>query len=232
MLAKHTFKNNGNRLEYYLWDDIAEGRTIREVIEVEHIYKGQRQGRRSRKKLFKDANGVYIVWNKTKVYLNDFDYDPIDTLVARINKGVADKNRWSVFEEEMLATFLKETDKVGIIYDAPVIDTIVPIIGVAMYSDRTTPTLCVLSEKEYKKSNWDYKITLLPENEQVRKSVIANTLYTSDMWSMIMAGIIKVVNLDKYKAEREAFKERYRKATKRERNLMSMDSKYQIYFTV
>lgn len=232
MTAKYTFKNNGNCLKIFLWSDIMEGEIYRKYIEVEHIYAGQNKGRVSQKELFKDNYGIYILWNKKKVYLNDFDYEPIDRLVKRIEDGVAKQDRWAVFEDEILATFLKENDKVGIIYNAPVIDTYMPMMGLVMYGDKTTPTLCVLSEKEYKKSSWSYKVTLKPENIEACKRIISQNFYTSDLWSMIMSGIIKIVNIDKYKKEREVVREKYKNANKKEKALMEKDPKYAIYFTV
>ena len=195
---------NGTRLEIFMWEEFFKNDTWREYAEVTpldgKIYGGNR-GKECKKKLFKDDNGIYIIWEDQKVYLNNFDYDTVDVMVNRIAECVEKNDRWLVSDCEIFATFMKDTDNVGIIIDMPTYDMVFPSLSFGIVGNNEYSVLCVPTEKQYAKNRWAYKFTVECENEELRKYIPSRNFYSSDFCSLLKSGNIKIVNKDKFKEE-------------------------------
>lgn len=143
-------------------------------------------------------------WHGETVHINDFDYQPVDTLLERIQHGIDTKNYWEVSQEEALATIMKDTDNVGFVMDIDCFDTIIPGLGFAFKSNHggKIRALLIPFEDRYKKKDWHYKIELHAENEKVRELTGRECTYFSDIWDAVRRGQwITLVNRHKYRAE-------------------------------
>jgi len=202
MNTYYTLKN-GTRLEVFMWDDFFENDTWRGFAEVTQLFDGKiysgNRGRECKKKLFKDDKGIYIVWDNQKVYLNDFDYDTVEVMAKRITECVLKNDRWLVSDDEILATFMKDTDNVGIIMDMPAYDMVCASLGFGIVGDNEQTVLCVPTEKQYKKTNWHYKFTLECECEALRQVIASRHFYFSDFCSFLKCGHAKLVVKDDFK---------------------------------
>ncbi len=147
------------------------------------------------------TNRIYFVMNGEKKYVDEFDYDPVDTLIERINNS---KSTDDLKDCEILATFLKDTDNVGLILQLVACSWIledgqlIPLCPKHVYSD---PMLCVPTERNYKKRNWYEAITLEPENRELRNRFLEDNYLFKDFCLQLRDGIIKLVNKNKYKDE-------------------------------
>ena len=119
-------------------------------------------------------------------------------MVERLKDAVAKKNRWLVSEHSLLATFLKETEKIGVIMDVEPFDTVVPGLGFGIKSgNKRVPMLMVPVEHDYKKAEWHYKIEFTPAKEENRSIVGYESFYFWDFCSMLCSGHARLVNLEK-----------------------------------
>lgn len=201
MRAKYTLKD-GSRISLYMWDDFLEGDDWRGSAEVYKLDKdGRPNGKEVEVPLHKDERGLFINWNGETVYLNKFDCLPYPELVAKLNECVEKKDRWLVDDDDILATFMNETDRVGIVGDFRVFDTLIPCMGIGMTSDKTTETMMVPVEKQHKKKDWHYKIDLEVANKDMLGLVASESMYWSDFCSFLKSGIYRLVDKDEYMAE-------------------------------
>lgn len=188
MYAKYTLPD-GTRFRSFLWDDIQDNEVLRGYAEINRMRpNGSVNPIEIRKKLQKDDKGVYIVWRtgngKTqKVYLNEFDYMPYDTLVDEVQRAIDVQNRYLVEDDDILATFMRCSDEVIIQADMPKQDLMLPF-GLSSSGDEISVP-CHLSESQYPKKMWSYKITLEPNVAGVAYS---SSYYFSDFCSMLKKG--------------------------------------------
>lgn len=198
MTVNYTLDDN-TCLNIFLWTDVMGGETYRKVIEVIPIYNGK-PGRKCNKELKKDDKGVYILWNDKPVYLNDYDYYTAEQLIDKLEEV---KGNIDVFlsDSDICATFMKETDKIGIVLDMPAFDIRVPELGIGFTGGKRYSTLVIPTEKQYKKSEWFYKVTLECENPELRKYIPYNILYFSDLASFLRSGHAKLVLREQFKDE-------------------------------
>ena len=194
--------DNENKIELFMWDDFFKNDTFRKYAEVTAIY-GDKRGRECKKKLFKDENGLYIVWNDKKIYLNEFDYMTVQDLIVAVQTCVDNKDRWRLDDDSICATIMKETDKIGFVLDMPAYDMVIPQMGIGLVGDKEYSVLCIPTEKQYEKDRWFYKFTLECECEELRKFIPSRHFYMSDFCSLLKEGHIKVVERQKFKEEIE-----------------------------
>lgn len=198
---------NGTRLEVFMWGDFFDNDIWRGSADVTPLYDnkiyGGHRGKECKKKLFKDEKGVYIVWDKQKIYLNDFDYEPVEVMSARIAECVEKKDRWLVSDDEILATFMKDTDNVGLIIDMPVYDIICAPLGFGITGDNEQTVLCVPTERQYEKHRWEFKFTAECEREDLRAYIPSRHFYFCDFCSFLKSGNAKLVHKTKFKKEME-----------------------------
>lgn len=201
MYAFYTLKDN-TKLGIFLWSDFMENKLIREFAEVDVLDENYQwtEEQNLMLPLCTDPRGVYVEYNGQNVYLNDFDYIPYEKLMQKIQECIDKDELWLVSNDQILATFLRESDKVGIVGNLPVLDTILPGMRLGMlYSGKEMNVLTVLTEKRYKKPDWHYKVTLMAEDESLRGIVVSQNVYFSDLCSLLKSGHYRLVNIDEYK---------------------------------
>lgn len=201
MNGKYTLKD-GSRISVYLWPDFLEGDDWRGSAEVHRLDKdGHYSGEMVYSTLHKDDNGLFINWNGENVYMNEFYHIPYSELVTKLNECVEKKDRWLVDDDDILATFMKETDKVGIVGEFSVFDTLIPCMGIGMTSDKTATVMMVPVEKRHKKSEWRYKVDLEVANKELLCLIASESVYWDDFCSFLKSGIYRLVDKDKYMAK-------------------------------
>ena len=189
MNAVYTLEN-GIKLTTFLWSDLVQGDDYRGVIEVQRI-RHNKPGKPFKKKIFKDSHDVYFVWDGKKVYINEYDYMPVAEMVNYIEEQRMERSGW--FEDKLFATIMRDTENVGVLFDLPVYEMVIPYIGIAFTGDKEVKTLCVPTEKHYKKTSWGYKFSLEPENEAYRGVISSRDMYFSDFASMVLSGHADIV---------------------------------------
>ena len=207
---------NGTRLEVFMWSDFFDNNDWRGVAEVTPIY-GTKRGKECKKNLHKDTRGLYIIWDRQKIYLNDFHYDSASVMAKKIAECVEKKDRWIVSDDEICATFMKDTKNIGLIIDMPVYNMVIKELGIGIVGDNECTALCVPTEKVYSKNQWYYKFTAECDCVKLREIIPSHNFYMSDFCSLLKTGHVKMVDKNKYIAEVQA-KE---KAKKEEQKLFA-----------
>ncbi len=141
-----------------------------------------------------------------KYFFKDYEYMSVDQLIEFIDST---DEKWKIFDEYILATFLKDTENIGLVYKLKEFDLIASSllgIGVTGSNSKEIECLCVPTEREYKKNEWTYKITIEAEDENLRKYYAGETYYFCDFVSHIKDGIIKIVNKNNYKLSQNTLK--------------------------
>ena len=193
MFTKYTLKN-GEKIEVFMWSDFLENHDYRGVAEVWQYENGQRSNNPVESPVAVDDHGIYIIWNSEKVYLNDFDFMPYEELMAKIKEGKEKDDRWFVSDDDILATFMKESEKVIVFASMPVYEVVTPF-GFALCGDKEIEVPCRLSTEQYPKERWGYKITLEPLESM--KKVCAKQNYSfSDFCSMLKSDIFALCDED------------------------------------
>ena len=183
-------------ISVFMWEDFLDNEDYRKVAHVRVVKDGYLSDKEIRKTLFKDEEGLYIFWNRKKVYLNNFDYLPYEKLIEKVEKGIELNDRWYVWDDEIWATFMKEFEKVSIISDMPMYEALIPQMGIGMVGDKTVPVVCRLDEKQYPRNRMSYKLTLACKDDSLRGIVASQSYYFSDFCSMLKSGIFKLVPED------------------------------------
>ncbi len=199
---------NGKRLEIFMWDDFFENDIWRGTADVVildgPIYGGERS-KEFKKTLFKDENGIYILWDDDKIYLNDFDYDSVEVMASRLAECVEKNDRWLVSDDEIIATLIKDTENVGLVADMPVFDMVAASLGFGFLGEHEQTVLCVPTERQYSKHSWKYKFTLECECESLRKYIPSRHVYASDFCDMLKEGHAKLVVKNEFKARLDKY---------------------------
>lgn len=193
MLANYTLKS-GEKISIFMWSDFFDEEAYRGTAEVfTYNEKGQRNDKEFSTLLYKDDGGLYIIWKGEKIYLNKFDYLPYETLMAKIAEGKRMNDRWFVSDDEILATFMKESEKVMVFASMPVYEIVTPF-GFALCGNKELEVPCRLSTVQYPKTRWGYKITLEPITEELRNICAKEHYYFSDFCSMLKSDIFALAN--------------------------------------
>ena len=151
MYATYTLKDGRKVSLYYNVRILRVSKTINILFEE----------RKFEKKLYYENNDFFFFINGEKIFLSKYDYYSIEELKNRISQKLR------VTQDEMQATFMKETEKVkwfhkGIIY------------------------VLNLESKEHPKEKWSYKIPLTTQRNYWGK--YDRVYYTSDLHSLIIVG--------------------------------------------
>ena len=197
MMGYYTMKD-GSKISIFLHDEMLRDEKWREKTAIQPVevsaegrlvYKGKEQTR----KLFKDGKGLYTVWAGQKVYIKDFEADSVHDMSVRIAKAVETKDKWLVWNDEIIATLMKHSDDVIIEADMMKRDTVIPCLGISIGSPNNTVSVaCVLSEERYKKENWDYKIGIRPNDLMDQVKYCSDNYYTSDFCDMLKSGTFRL----------------------------------------
>ena len=188
--------STGKEIEIFLWEDFLKNENWRGFAEVTPIYKNTR-GRECKKRLYNSNKGLYIIWDGEEVYLCDYKYMPVEELCIALENH----NENYVFNDTVLATFLKDTENVGIVIPMKAYDTVIPQLGFGIVGEREYEVLCVPTEHRYEKERWHYKITLECECEELRKFIPSKSYYFNDFVSFLRTGYAKLVVKDSFKEE-------------------------------
>ena len=163
---------DGKIVTMFLFSDMMGGKPLRDMSSVT-----TEDGVDHEVPLGNDENGMYFTFEDHKVYLNDFEHMSYEDLIDKIEEGKKKDDRWLVRDDDVLATFLKETDKVLVKTKLPAFDIVIPEIGVGLTSNNYCEVLTVPTEKRYKKKDWEYKITLEYEDKNLRTQIASQTYY-------------------------------------------------------
>lgn len=185
------------KLQVFMYSDLLDSKLLHRDIEVTAIY-NTKLGKPCNKKLFWDNNEVYIIWNRKRIYLNQFDYDTVDIMSEKIDNYINNNGKY-ISDDEICATFLKDTDNLGLIVELPIYESAILPLGIKFTGNTTHKVLCVPTEKQYKKNNWYYKFTVECENSKYRELVPSHHFYFSDFCSLLKSGQAKMVNKDNFK---------------------------------
>ncbi len=136
-----------------------------------------------------DSEDPVVSYNDEEIHLNNFEYTPYETLLARVNEGIQKKDRWLVSDNTMLETCMKQPEKFGIVTEVTPYDVVTPI-GIRFKSDRYWCEVLMhpVETEQYKKSDWHYKMTLSPVMEQLQEIFGTETTYTQDIFSGARCG--------------------------------------------
>ena len=144
----------------------------------------------------KDENPKFEYAGET-FEVNNFMFTPLPEIIKRVNEAVENNDRWAVRESEALATFMKESDKIGIIMNVNPFDLVIPGFGfgIKSRSSNRIQTIMVPFECMYTKDEWSYKIELHALDENIRAAVGTERFYFCDLLSGIMSGHYKLVDI-------------------------------------
>ena len=153
------------------------------------------------KKIFSDTLGTYFVYNNQAIYLKDFDYIPAEKLVEKTNK-MADSNEYELsihsFLNELLATLIKEPDKIAFICNLYPICATIPGKKTVFNGKDKIQVLCKLSDKYYSSRFCEYKVSLVPTNAKYIHYFRKQEFYFIDFCEMLLRGQIRVVLKDAF----------------------------------
>ena len=137
--------------------------------------------------------------------IDDFEYKSLDELILEIEEASkpddATHRKHYIPQEEALCTFIKEADNLGFVMPAEYAFRMSPVYNC---KDHTVieEVLVIPDTKNYNTNMWHYKIGVKPTVElPVTVPLYMRTYYFDDLWHEITHGIIKVVNLAKYKGK-------------------------------
>lgn len=193
--------SNGEQISCFFWPDFFENDDWRQFADISLIIDGHK-GDEVKVPLQRDDNGLFIVWNNEKVYLNNFDYEPVEVMAKRIQEGVDANDRWMVWDDEIWATCVKDSDNIAFVMDMPAYDMVMKKFGIGIVGDNEMTVLCIPTERGYTKDRWHYKITVECDCEQLRHYIASRNFYFSDFCSLMKSGHIKMVHRDQFKSEK------------------------------
>lgn len=142
----------------------------------------------------------------------DFQASTVEELVEHVHQVQKESTdtgcRPWISEDEALCTFLKYSDKVGILAKVECFCIAVPGLGFGLKGSgsKIARALLVPCEDRYSKSEWSYKIDLKSYDEDKYRDLIGREhLYFSDLWSMIVKNpdIYCLVNLETYLSQED-----------------------------
>lgn len=199
MYAKYKLKN-GQKISAFLWNDIIKGEHFRDTTSC---YSFTEEGSIDSSNEFdvnikKDENEkLFFEFNGEKIKFEDFEFMTVDQLIEKLSLN---EDKSAIREDDFLATFLKDTDNVGVIDKLDEYDKFARCFGIGLTSSNSNKKecLCVPTERRYEKYDWSYKVTLEAADEDIRVDYAYKSYYFSDLVSLIKDGHIKLVNRNTY----------------------------------
>ena len=147
----------------------------------------------------------YFVYNDEEIDLFSFEYTPIDELIEKISNHRAD-NEIFISDDEVIATFIKEADKVAIKMNVSLLENYFGIVFIS--SDPDHKCFMIPDEYRFKKDQWYYKIDLKPLYNEYDKVVSRETYYSCDLIRCILDGHYDLYNREKLSDEEIKFLEK------------------------
>lgn len=199
----------GEKVEVFLRSQLLEGKPWSDKIEIRPLNsKDQPLKRKIVPLVLDEDNRYYFEYKNSRIYVDNYEFDSLENIIVRIQKAISEHDRWKVSQDEMLATFMRDTDELAFVASLPVFDFIIPSLGIGTTGDNYVEMLCVPEiYGNYPKNEWGYKIAIKPENEKLRPYVANKSYYFSDFCHLIINGDIKVVKKSEY-LQQQAEKER------------------------
>ena len=192
--------NNGIKLSTNISMEYLEEVKNLKDIKIFRI-KHNRKCKPFTKKIFSDTLGTYFVYNNQAIYLKDFDYIPAEKLVEKTNK-MADSKEYELsinsFKNELLATLIKEPDKIAFICNLYPTCATIPGKKTVFNGKDKIQVLCKLSDKYYSSHFWEYKVSLVPTNAKYIHYFRKQEFYFIDFCEMLLRGQIRVVLKDSF----------------------------------
>ena len=161
----------------------------------------------SRHEIMENLNtkSKYFVYDDEEIDLFSFEYTPIDELIKNIEqykRDVAENadNAKYITDNELTATFIKESEKIAIKMNVDILEC---YFGIIHFTSAIFDHVCYMVPYEYrfKKDQWHYKIELKPAYEDYDKVVAKDTYYAADLFQSIISGHFTLCNKEKLSEE-------------------------------
>lgn len=161
----------------------------------------------SRHEIMENLNtkSKYFVYDEEEIDLFSFEYTPIDKLIEKIEQYKRDTaenvdNSKYFTDNELTATFIKESEKIAIKMNVDILES---YFGIIHFTNARFDHVCYMVPYEYrfKKDQWHYKIELKPAYEDYDKVVAKETYYASDLFQSIVGGHFTLCNKEKLSEE-------------------------------
>ena len=145
--------------------------------------------------VLKEDDRFYFMAFGQKIYFDDYEYLPLEELMQRL------EDEEYLSSDMILASLIKNADKVAFIEPRMVPDTAYGDIGVRSYSGKIQHmgVVCLPIERLYPRYNWAYKIETLPIAEDDVLIFGAETHYAIDYCGWINSGYVKILPKDNIK---------------------------------
>jgi hypothetical protein len=172
----YKYKCGNEIIEVWVWSDDRPELTV-------YDNKTNKSFKRS---IREDEKGKFFMWNKNKIYLNDWIRISMKELKEKI-----DRNEFVISDDLCQAILSDGIDNVRFIVPLNVVS--LRMFGITMYDNSEfKDTLCKIEEGWNREVRQNYKLTLVPvePDETVERS---REFYISDMIQLIQEGIIKII---------------------------------------
>ncbi len=185
--------STGKKLNLYLWRDFLNGRSFRDFVVVREEITStteydEFEGEGSKYKVYEDAIGRYFVYEGESIYFKDYSCMSLNELIDKIKEGIAKDDFWLVTHDDMILTFMRYWDSIGIER---------PLYTYSETEDRYTTILTRPVENDRdSRYTCSYKMTFEAVNEDVRRKTVSNRDYSSTIFDNIKNGKYSLVNLE------------------------------------
>jgi hypothetical protein len=191
---------SGQRIGIFYYEDFEKWPCIRRSASVTPMARDsfKYEGDETEHTILHDYKGNYINYQREKVYLTQYKADDVTLMASRIAEAVKANDRWMVMDDEIWATFQKYADDVVLIAPMRKYETLIPMMGIGLCSDKTRAVACVLDETRYTKDQWSYKIGFRPNDFKDRAVCAREDMYFCDFCSFLKAGKIVLLSKTQY----------------------------------
>lgn len=199
MYAKYKMKT-GEIVTCFLWEDMLD--SDKHFLRTNETYTVNNKEEHLDILFDENTHKKYFIYKGEKKYFDDFEYPHYEDLLKDIK---------SYPDNEILACFLKESEKICIVNKTNKVDTILPFVGLSMCDgEKTVNTIMIPKEDgKYKKSNWHYKIEFTNIFETMNNFCSSCTYYFSDFCDLLKSGVIKLEEKDSFLTSVETFRDTY-----------------------
>lgn len=182
-------------LSLFIWGDMlekGENTFARPCTDYRVLQEDGQWSKEMKIDLYRDNKGVYFFRRGIKIYVKDFDYFTYKELVEKVRIAQDKKDRWYISHDAILASFLKEPEKVRVMADLRRFTAVTPF-GFGLVGSETKSVVCKLTEERYKKEDWHYKITLAPVDDSLRAVTPPENYYFDDFADMLLQGRFNLI---------------------------------------
>lgn len=197
MYAIYTLKD-GKKIQAYLWSDVIQWGLSHHFMYHNNISIYEIDNNQIINEIISDVyqenNCLFFNYENYKISVMDFDSLSVDELIEKINN-----NDSSITDSVIYWTLIKDTENVAIIDKRQVPDSIIAglLRSYSGENPRYEEVLCLPTAKHHQKSDWSYKIELMPISKEDKIIYGPNTMYFQAFCSFVKNGFIKIVNKNK-----------------------------------